>query len=258
MNIKSALSIGRKSTNFWRGAIFAISTLMNPQMAAAGIIQPTETNYVKLFFTGAKSDGTCGGSFVAWDLVLTASHCLKNDWQSVYYQFGFWFSYSDSIQRNDSTPNFIKFDQHGVPVDLALIKLNTPVYGLLGTVTARIVDQEACAYKNVPMHVFLRMRGIKDPWPQSEMDVRDVTIESIGASRLASGTALIANGRIGIEGDSGGPLMLTQQDPLRTAPIQSGVLNGSSGVTNMTYFAALCKYSNDIKRFAKQLGSSIP
>lgn len=135
-------------------------------------------------------------------------------------------------------------------MDLVLIRLPGPVAGAPGAEIRPVVAQEDCNFKDIVMQAYLRMRAPHEDLPRSQMNVRDVIIDRMGPSQLASGTALISDTRVGTAGDSGSPLM-------RPDGVQVGVLNGN--VFGQTFFAALCKYSNDIKKFSDELhGKKFP
>lgn len=246
MNFTDAHSARRKMAPFAKRLIIALCAFMNAQLASAQVIEPENTNYVKLNFNIGNS---CGGSLVSNDLVLTASHCILDSWSYVIVYFGRKFSNNTIVRRDDSTPNFIKLDHHGVPADLALIKLEASVAGKPGAEILPFVAQEDCEFKDIVMQAYLRMSGPEQHLPKSEMEIKNVLIDRIGLSAIANGLALISNTPVGVGGDSGSPLM-------RPDGVQAGVWNGSGG--GNSYFAALCKYSDDIKRFAAELHGAPP
>lgn len=259
MDNKTSLPFRRRNTPSLKGIIVALCAFMNTHMAIAGIIEPTETYYVKLNFEG-NTGGGCGGSLIGGNLVLSASHCFADNWSAVRVQYGNQFQNEMQIIRNKSTPNFIKFDHNGVSVDLALLKLNAPVSSASGAIITELVAQDYCEFKNIYWFADLRMKGFLQELPRPQMEVKNITINSIGPSALADGIALIADSILVNRGDSGGPLvrikLLPGSIPLRYKAVQAGVISGAS-IEDKTYFAALCKYSDDIKRFAKQLGAQI-
>nr|WP_231138171.1 trypsin-like serine protease [Chromobacterium sp. Rain0013] len=181
------------------------------------------------------------------DLVLTASHCILDNWSSVTAHYGHDFAQSVKTIRNNAKPNWIKFDYNGVAVDLALVKLPRPIAGLDGARTVPVVAQEDCDSGIGAMQANLRMAETGGQLAASLMDVRVANIQRLGPSPLANGVSLLANGMVGRGGDSGSPL-------LSPNGVQVGVYNGNAG--NTSAFAALCKYASSIKAWSEVLSPS--
>ncbi|MBP4051439.1 trypsin-like serine protease [Chromobacterium violaceum] len=224
----------------------AVSCLLAwAQFAAAAPFPPQETNYIKLDFQNQNgSRNICGGSLVGKDLVLTASHCILDNWAGVTAYYGRNFENQASARRDNDQPNWIKFDHHGVAVDLALLKLSQPIAGRNGARIVPVVAQEDCNAGIGAMQAQRRMDDQGYQLGHSLMQVSVANIVRLGPSPLANGVSLLANGNVGRGGDSGSPL-------LSAKGVQVGVYNGNAG--NVSAFAALCKYANHIQAWSETL-----
>ncbi|MEO9384929.1 trypsin-like serine protease [Chromobacterium phragmitis] len=229
--------------------LFVVSCLLSlSQLSVAAPFSPQETNYIKLDFQNQNgSRNICGGSLVGKDLVLTASHCILDNWAGVTAYYGRNFENQASARRDNAQPNWIKFDHHGVAVDLALLKLSQPIAGRNGAKIVPVVAQENCASGIGAMQAQRRMDDQGYQLGQSLMQVSVANIVRQGPSPLANGVSLLANGNVGRGGDSGSPLLSPQG-------VQVGVYNGNAG--NVSAFAALCKYASAIQAWSEVLSPS--
>ncbi|AUH52744.1 hypothetical protein CXB49_19080 [Chromobacterium sp. ATCC 53434] len=214
-------------------------------LAAAAPFSPQETNYIKLDFQNQNgSRNICGGSLVGKDLVLTASHCILDNWTGVTAYYGRNFENQAGARRDNAQPNWIKFDHQGVAVDLALLKLSQTIAGRNGARIVPVVAQEDCQAGIGAMQAQRRMDDQGYQLGQSLMQVSVANVVRLGPSPLANGVSLLTNGNVGRGGDSGSPL-------LSSKGVQVGVYNGNAG--NASAFAALCKYAGHIQAWSETL-----
>jgi V8-like Glu-specific endopeptidase len=205
--------------------------------------------YVKLDVSYKAANGQtysniCGGVFISEDIVLTASHCISDEWakassKAISFQYGTNFATTAKLRAGQS---WAKFDPK---VDLALVRMNksSANVGLVKALDAACPKGPQHKYPTKAI-VYKRMNDTNNkPLAQNTYHTSTTTISSHGKSPLANGQAYKALSS-GVGGDSGSPVFLTNGTIV-------GIYNGNGG--SNSYFATLCAYRSDISTHGQKL-----
>lgn len=206
------------------------------------IYKPVQTNYVKIdVWQGLGAAKKCHGSLIADNVVLTAGHCLRGNWDSVVTRYGRDFAHAITVVRDDVQANWARIhdkDKDMKP-DLALIRLPAPVRAEEGAITASIPEQDNCEASLGPAQAYRSIGTLSD-----QMGIQTTDVSSIAFDE-AWGTTLRSNNRTSVRGDSGSPLMSSTQTQIG---VHSGSIFDSATRAHIeSHAVALCAYADSIK-----------
>jgi V8-like Glu-specific endopeptidase len=205
--------------------------------------------YVKLDISYKSANGQtqsflCGGVFITEDIVLTASHCIPDQWASssskaITFQYGTNFATTAQLRAGQS---WAKFDPK---VDLALVRMNKSAsnVGLVKALDAACTNDPKHKYP-LKAIVYKRMNdATHQALAKNTYHTSTTTISGHDKSPLANGQAY-KTPVAGIPGDSGSPMFLENGTII-------GIYNGNGGTNS--YFATLCAYRSDISTHGQRL-----
>lgn len=213
---------------------------------------------VKLNFTSRQNifssvTNICVGEFVGEDVILTASHCIIDNWindpnRKLEVQYGKNFASSAALYKGGDVQPWIKFDPQ---TDLALIRIDKKVANTADAVPGKLV--EACGPDPVLEQPitgieYRRMTDAGTQLPRGQHNTSTTTLARITNSALANGKSYNDDNQSGREGDSGGPVFSGDGTLI-------GTYNGNAGTRG--YISVLCVYADRIRAEAENLGSSI-
>ncbi|OTA18292.1 hypothetical protein Xvie_00111 [Xenorhabdus vietnamensis] len=231
--------------------IILLATISGKVIAADN--PPNSANalsYVKLDFSynlsKQKFTNRCGGTLIADDLVLTASHCLNQQWinanskeLSIYY--GKEFIMYAGLHSGKS---WVQFDPE---VDLAIIQLDRKIDPNSGAIVAKL-DAPCPSGPKVkyPLRAIFYQRMDDDgkSLPLTDYQTTTTYFETFAKSELANGYAYLSR-KVGNAGDSGSSVFSKSN-------ILIGVMNGNSDYTHCNS-AAVCFYRDRIDAESKKL-----